>query len=149
MKVLVDADACPRAAKEILLRAVQRRRIPTTLVANQYVRAPLCDIIHSVAVPEGPDEADDRIVALCAPGDLVVTADIPLADRVVAKGASALDPRGTLYTAANIKERLATRDLLDGLRSAALVDGGPAAYGQREAQAFADRLNQFMQAQPG
>ncbi len=148
MKILVDADACPRAVKEILFRAVQRRKIPTTLIANQYIRVPLSDHIDSVAVPAGPDEADDRIVELTKPGDLVITADIPLADRVVAAGATALDPRGTLLTAANIKERLATRDLLDELRNAALVSGGPPTMGGRDSQAFADQLNQFLQSQP-
>lgn len=146
MKILVDADACPRAVKEILFRAVQRLKIRTTLVANQYVRVPLSEHVDSIAVSEGPDEADNRIAELAEEGDLVITADIPLADRVVSKGATALDPRGTLLTAANIKERLATRDLLDELRSAALVDGGPSSYGQRDSQAFADELNRFLQA---
>ena len=149
MKILVDADACPRAVKEILFRAVQRLKIPTTLIANQYMHVPLADHIDSVAVPAGPDEADDRIVELTEADDLVITADIPLADRVVAKGATALDPRGTLLTAANIKERLATRDLLDELRNAALVEGGPSSYGNRDSQAFADQLNQFLQSRPG
>ena len=146
MHLLVDADACPRPVREILLRAAQKRGLRMTFVANQYVRVPLSQTIESIAVPEGPDEADDRIVELAEAGDLVVTADVPLADRVVAKGATALDPRGTLLTADNIKERLATRDLLDGLRSAALVDGGPAPYGARESQAFADELNRYLQA---
>ena len=146
MKILVDADACPRDVKEILFRAVQRLSIPTILVANQYMRVPLSEHISSVAVSEGPDEADDHIVELVEAGDLVITADIPLADRVISKGASALDHRGTMFTEANIKERLATRDLLDQLRTAALVEGGPAAFGQRDAQAFADELNRFLQA---
>ena len=149
MKILVDADACPRAVKEILFRAVQRRKIPTTLIANQYIRVPSSEHIDSIAVTAGPDEADDRIVELVEPEDLVITADIPLADRVVAKGATALDPRGKLLTAANIKERLATRDLLDELRNAALVGGGPSSFGARDTQAFADQLNQFLQAHPG
>ncbi len=136
MKILVDADACPRAVKEILFRAVQRVKIKTTLIANQYVRVPLSEHIDSIAVSAGPDEADDRIVELVEADDLVITADIPLADRVVAKGATALDPRGTLLTAANIKERLATRDLLDELRNAALVGGGPSTFGARDTQAL-------------
>ena len=146
MRILVDADACPRAVKEILFRAVQRLGIPTTLVANQYIRVPHSPHIDTISVPEGTDEADDRIVDMAGPGDLVITADIPLADRVISKGAAALDPRGSMWTEANIKERLATRDLLDGLRTAALVDGGPPAFGQREIQAFADELNRFLQA---
>lgn len=147
MKILIDADACPRAVKEILFRAVERRKIRTIFVANQYMRLPLSEHLDSVMVSEGPDEADDHIVELAEEGDLVITGDIPLADRVVSKGATALDHRGTLLTAANIKERLATRDLLDELRSAALVEGGPSAYGQRDSQSFADQLNQFLQAQ--
>mgnify|MGYP005649303085 FL=1 len=147
MKILVDADACPRAVKEILFRAVQRLAIQTTLVANQYMRVPLSEHIDSIAVAAGPDEADDHIVELAEEGDLVITGDIPLADRVVTKGALALDHRGTMLTADNIKERLATRDLLDTLRSAALVEGGPSAYGQRDSQAFADELNRFLQSQ--
>ncbi len=149
MKILVDADACPRAVKEILFRAVQRVKIKTTLIANQYVRVPLSEHIDSIAVSAGPDEADDRIVELVEADDLVITADIPLADRVVAKGATALDPRGTLLTTANIKERLATRDLLDELRNAALVGGGPSTFGARDTQTFANQLNQFLQSRPG
>ena len=148
MQILVDADACPRAVKEILFRAVQRRAISTTLVANQYIRVPGSEHILSIAVLDGPDQADDRIVELVQAGDLVITADIPLADRVVGKGATALDPRGTLLTEANIKERLATRDLLDELRSAELVGGGPSAFGARDTQAFANELNRFLQANP-
>lgn len=146
MKILVDADACPRDVKDILFRAVQRLGIQTILVANQYMRVPLSEHISSVAVSEGPDEADDHIVELVENGDLVITGDIPLADRAVGKGALALDHRGTMLTEDNIKERLATRDLLDTLRSAALVEGGPSAYGQRDAQAFADALNRFLQS---
>jgi hypothetical protein len=149
MKILVDADACPRAVREILFRAVQRLGIQTTLVANQYMRVPLSEHIDCVAVAAGPDEADDHIVELAEDGDLVITGDIPLADRVVAKGAAALDHRGTMLTTDNIKERLATRDLLETLRSAALVEGGPSAYGQRDSQAFADELNRFLQSQSG
>ena len=149
MKILVDADACPRAVKEIIFRAAQRRQIPTTLIANQYMRVPLSDHIDSIAVAAGQDKADDRIVELAEADDLVITADIPLADRVVAKGATALDPRGKLLTAANIKERLATRDLLEELRNAALVEGGPSSYGERDSQAFADELNKFLQSRPG
>jgi uncharacterized protein YaiI (UPF0178 family) len=149
MKILVDADACPRAAKEILFRAAERTKIPTTLIANQYIRVPKSAYIDSIAVAAGTDGADDRIVELTEADDLVITADIPLADRVVSKGAMALDPRGKLLTEANIKERLATRDLLEELRNAALVDGGAASYGPRNSQAFADELNKILQSHPG
>ena len=149
MKILVDADACPRAAKEILFRAAERTKLPTTLIANQYIRVPKSAYIDSIAVAAGTDGADDRIVELTEADDLVITADIPLADRVVSKGATALDPRGKLLTEANIKERLATRDLLEELRNAALVDGGAASYVPRNSQAFADELNKILQSHPG
>jgi uncharacterized protein YaiI (UPF0178 family) len=148
MKILVDADACPRAVKEILFRAAQKRKISMTLIANQYMRVPLSEHINSIAVSAGTDEADDHIVELAEADDLVITADIPLADRVVAKGATAIDPRGKLLTAANIKERLATRDLLEELRNAALVEGGPSSFGPRDSQAFADQLSKFLQSLP-
>ena len=149
MKILVDADAYPRAVKEILFRAAERRKIMVTLIANKYIRVPMSDHIDSIAVSAGPDEADDHIVELAEADDLVITADIPLADRVVAKGATALDPRGTLLTTANIKERLATRDLLAELRGAALVEGGPAAYDGRDSQEFANQLDRFLQSRAG
>jgi uncharacterized protein len=144
MRIYVDADGFPRAAKDILIRVVLRLRVPVVFVANKPVRHDPSVLISSLIVPEGPDIADDRIAELAAPGDLVVTADIPLADRVVAKGAYALNPRGKLYTEENIKDRLAMRDLLSELRNGGLMTGGPPAFGRKDAQAFADQLDRFL-----
>ena len=125
MRILVDGDALPAPIRDILFRAAQRVRVPLVLVMNQVMRTPQSEYITCEAVPHGPDVADDRIVEKAQPGDLVVTADIPLADRVVAKGALAVNPRGTLYTEDNIKQRLATRNLMDDLRTGGMVTGGP------------------------
>lgn len=144
MQIFVDADAFPRALQAILFRAVERVRVPLILVANGALKIPQSDFISCLAVHAGPDVADDQIVALLQPGDLVVTADIPLADRVVEKGGYALDPRGQLHTEANIKQRLATRDLMDQLRDDGLVTGGPAPFNQKDIQGFANQLNQFL-----
>ena len=119
MRIYVDADGFPTAAKDLLIRAAVRLHVPLVFVANKQVRYEPSVIISSIIVPEGPDLADDRIAELAKPGDLVITADIPLADRVVAKGAFALSPRGKFYTEGNIKDRLAMRDLMNELR-----DGG-------------------------
>ena len=144
MKIYVDADGFPRAAKEILLRAVLRLGVPLIFVANKPIRREPSPLISSLLVPEGPDIADDRIVALAEPGDLVITTDIPLADRAVSKGAFALNPRGKLYTEENIKDRLAVRDLLSDLRDGGMMTGGPPAFGKKDCQAFADQLDRFL-----
>ena len=107
MTIYVDADAFPRPLRDLLLRASKRLAIPVTFVANRFIRLPESDLLDCIIAPEGPDQADDRIAELASEGDLVITADVPLADRVVTKGAHALDPRGMLYTPDNIKERLA------------------------------------------
>jgi uncharacterized protein YaiI (UPF0178 family) len=144
MQILVDADACPQAVQAILLRAAQRRRVPLVMVACRFVPVPDSEFLSSIPVAAGPDAADDRIVELVSPGDLVVTADIPLADRVVEAGGFALDPRGQMLTEANVKERLAMRDLMDDLRNSGMVTGGPAGYGAKAAQAFANQLDRFL-----
>jgi uncharacterized protein YaiI (UPF0178 family) len=144
MKIYVDADGFPRAAKEILIRAVLRLGVPVVFVANKPVRREASPLISTLLVPEGPDIADDRIAALANPGDLVVTADIPLADRVVSKGAFALNPRGKLYTEENIKDRLSVRDLLSELRDGGMMTVGPPAFGKKDCQAFADQLDRFL-----
>ncbi|MBW2622716.1 MAG: YaiI/YqxD family protein [Deltaproteobacteria bacterium] len=144
MQILVDADALPNAIKELLCRTVERLQIPMTLVANQNVRVDESEFIRSISVPEGSDAADNRIVELVQPGDLVVTADIPLADRVVTRGAYAINPRGELYTAENIKDRLALRDLLDGLRNGGILSGGPPPFTWKDRQAFANRLDRIL-----
>ncbi|MCE5262858.1 MAG: YaiI/YqxD family protein [Deltaproteobacteria bacterium] len=144
MRIYVDADGFPRAAKEILLRAALRLGVPVIFVANKPIRSEPAPLISTLLVPEGPDIADDRITELAEPGDLVVTADIPLADRVVSKGAFALNPRGKLYTEENIKDRLSMRDLLSELRDGGMMTGGPPSFGKRDCQAFADQLDRFL-----
>ncbi len=144
MQIYVDADGFPRAAKEILIRAALRLSVPVVFVANKPVRREPSPLISSLLVPGGPDIADDRIAELVGPGDLVITADIPLADRVVSKGAFALNPRGKLYTEENVKDRLAVRDLLSELRDGGLMTGGPPASGKKDCQAFADQLDRFI-----
>jgi len=144
MRIFVDADGFPGAAKDIVMRAALRMGVPLVFVANKPIRYELSPLISSLVVPEGPDIADDRIVELVAPGDLVVTADIPLADRVVSAGAVALNPRGTLYTEDNIKDRLSMRDLLTGLRDGGHITGGPPAFGKKDRRAFADQLDRFL-----
>ena len=145
MKILVDADALPRPLRDILLRASQRLSIPITFVTNRFLRLPESDLLSVLVAAEGPDEADDRIVELAEAGDLIITADIPLADRVLTVGAHALDPRGLLYTNDNIKERLATRDLMSELRDTGVITGGgPSAFNPKDAQAFADGLNRVL-----
>lgn len=144
MQIWVDADACPVVIKEILFRAATRTKITTTLVANQFLRTPASSYIKTITVPSGFDVADSKIVELCELGDLVITADIPLAALVVAKGAHALNPRGELYTEANIKERLAMRNLMDELRNNGVETGGPAAFNQADRQVFAAALDKFV-----
>ncbi len=146
MRIWVDADACPRDVKELLYRAAQRTQTRVTLVANQGLRIPRSELIDTLLVPTGSNVADRRIVELVQPGDLVITADIPLAAHVVARGAQALDPRGTLYTEANVGERLAVRNLLDELRGGGQVAGGPANYSAKDRQAFANQLDRWLTA---
>lgn len=146
MRIWVDADACPNVIKDILFRAAERAKVTLTLVANQPLRTPPSQYIRSVQVPAGFDVADDRIVQLAEPGDLVVTADIPLAAGALGKGAHALDPRGELYTADNIKEKLAVRKLMDELRSSGVDTGGPAIFNAADRQAFANKLDRLLQA---
>jgi uncharacterized protein YaiI (UPF0178 family) len=144
MKIWVDADACPRVIKEILYRAAERKQVPMTLVANQPLQIPSSTYIDSMVVGAGFDVADDKIVELLNPGDLVITADIPLAAAAIAKAGHAINPRGELYTEDNIKERLAVRNMLDELRGAGVETGGPAALGPADKQAFANQLDRFL-----
>ena len=144
MQIWVDADGCPAEIKELLYRAAERRKIMVTFVANQPLRTPASPFISSVRVGEGMNVADQYIVGLVTPGDLVITADIPLAAEVVSKGGTALDPRGDLYTAANVGERLAARNLLDGLRGEGLITGGPANFSARNRQAFANQFDRWL-----
>ncbi|WP_347249048.1 YaiI/YqxD family protein [Zoogloea sp.] len=144
MHIWIDADACPGVIKEILFRAAERLQIDTTLVANRLLRPPPSRFIRAVQVPAGFDVADAHIVAQVAGGDLVVTADIPLAAAVLARGAHALNPRGELYTQANIAERLSMRNFLEELRSSGVQTGGPAAFSQADRQAFGAALDRFL-----
>lgn len=144
MRIWVDADACPNAIKDILFRAAQRTGVEVTLVANQPLRVPASPHVKTVQVSAGFDVADERIVELVEQGDLVVTADVPLAAAVVAKGGRALNPRGELYTQDNVRERLAMRDLMDELRSSGVMTGGPAAITKRDRQNFANHLDKIL-----
>ena len=144
VQIWVDADACPNVIKEILFRVAERARIMVTLVANQPVPVPRMQYVRAVQVAQGFDIADNEIVRRCEPGDLVVTADIPLAAEVIAKGATALNPRGELYTKENVKARLNMRDFMDTMRSSGIHTGGPPALNQRDRQAFANALDRFI-----
>lgn len=148
MQIWVDADACPRAAKDILFRTAMRTRLVVTLVANQAMDTPPSPFIRTVQVPGGFDVADDEIVKLMQPGDLVITADIPLAAAVVAKGGHGLSPRGELFNEENIGERLAIRDFMADLRDAGTETGGPSAFGKRERKVFADKLDALLARLP-
>ena len=144
MRIWVDADACPKPVKEILFRAAARVRVQTTLVANQSLPVPKSPYIRALQVGSGFDVADNFIVRELEPGDLVITADIPLAAEVVAKGALALNPRGEAYTRENIRQRLQMRDFMEEMRSSGQVSGGPPPYGQTERQAFANALDRIL-----
>ena len=144
MHIWVDADACPAVIKDILYRAAERTKIPLTLVANKLLRTPASPFIRALQVPHGIDVADSHIVRSLAPGDLVVTADIPLAADVIAKGAHALNPRGEFYSTENIQERLALRNYLDELRGSGERTGGPAALDNTDRKRFADQLDRFL-----
>lgn len=144
MQILVDADALPNMIKEILYRAATRVEIPLIMVANQKLQIPESKWISIIQVSAGPDAADDRIAELTNPGDLTITADIPLADRVVDKGGFAINPRGELYTRENIKQKLVARDLMHELRNIGVQTDGPAPYKERDRQAFANQLDRFL-----
>ena len=144
MRIWVDADACPNVIKDILFRIAERTRIVVTLVANQPTRTPPSQYIKALQVPAGFDAADAKILELTQGGDLVITADLPLAASVIEKGAHALDPRGDLYTRDNIKERLAMRNFMDELRSSGVDTGGPSAFSNADRMAFANRIDRFL-----
>lgn len=144
MNIWVDADACPVVIKEILFRAANRTERPLTLIANQMLRVPPSPWIRAEQVPSGFDVADRRIVELAQAGDLVVTADIPLAAQVIAKGAWVIDPRGELLDKGNIQERLTMRNFMDSLRSSGVETGGPAALSAADRQAFANQLDRLL-----
>lgn len=144
MKIWVDGDACPKVIKDILFRAVERTGTELILVANAFVATPGSRYIRTIQVEKGFDAADNYIVSQVEPCDLVVTADIPLAAEVVAKGALALNPRGALYTANDIKQRLTMRDMMEQLRSNGVRVGGPAIFSIKEKTAFANALDKIL-----
>ncbi|MCX2497400.1 YaiI/YqxD family protein [Plesiomonas shigelloides] len=144
MQIWVDADACPKVIKEILFRAAERVGVAVTLVANQPLAVPPSRYIQSIQVAAGFDVADNEIVRRAQAGDLVITADIPLASEVLEKKAIALNPRGELYTCENIRQRLNMRDFMDTLRASGIQTGGPAAFSQRDRQAFAGELDRWL-----
>lgn len=144
MKIWVDADACPKVIKEILFRAAQRRQIDLLLVANAPLAVPRSSRIRSVVVSQGIDVADKAITDWAERGDLVITADIPLAAAVVEKGVQALNPRGELYTADNVRQHLSMRNFMADLRGAGVETSGPAAFHQRDRQAFANQLDRLL-----
>lgn len=149
MQIWVDADACPNVIKDILFRAAVRMEMPLTLVANQPVRVPPSPYIKTMQVAAGFDEADRRIAELVQRGDLVITADIPLAADVIEKGGHALNPRGELYTPDNIRERLTMRDFMDTLRASGVNTGGPAPLDQGDRKTFANQLDRLLRSHGG
>lgn len=144
MRIWVDGDACPNAIKEILYRAAERVKVPLVLVANALLRPPPSKYISTIRVAAGLNVADNEIARRCVKGDLVITADIPLAADVVAKGAFALNPRGELYTEETIRERLSMRNFMDDLRSSGIDTGGPPALSPKDRQSFANNLDRFL-----
>lgn len=144
MKIWVDADACPVTIKDILFRAAERTGVELTLVANKPVYIPRARCINMLKVASGLDAADNEIVKRLSAGDLVITADIPLAAEVIAGGGHALNPRGELYSADNIRDRLSMRDFMDALRGSGVDTGGPPPLSRSDRQSFANNLDKFL-----
>lgn len=144
LRVWVDADACPKLAKDQLVKFALKRQLQVVLVAGQAQIKPAFACIRLIVVPSGPDAADDYLVEHAEPGELVICSDIPLADRLVKKGVAALDPRGKEFDASNMGERLAVRNLFTELREQGQMGGGQGAYGEREKQAFANALDRIL-----
>jgi uncharacterized protein YaiI (UPF0178 family) len=148
MPIWVDADACPKPIKDILFRAAERTGEPLTLVANHAMAVPRRPNVRLLQVPGGFDVADAEITGRVAPGDLVVTADIPLAADVIARGAQALNPRGEMYSPDTIRSILNMRDFMDTLRASGVQTGGPPALNQADRQAFASQLDRWLARRP-
>ncbi len=146
-RIWVDADACPVVIKEILFRAAERTKTETILVANKLLRVPPSPYLRALQVPAGFDVADNKIVHDLSVGDLVITADIPLAAQVIAKGGHALNPRGEFYSTTNIQERLAMRNFMEELRGSGVDISGPSSFSQSDRQAFAGELDRFLMRQ--
>ena len=148
MHIWVDADATPAVVKEILFRAADRKQIHLTLVANKLLRVPPSPYLHALQVPGGFDVADNEIARRMVAGDLVITADIPLAAQVIDKDGHALNPRGEFYSRENIRERLNMRDFMEELRGSGVTLSGPSAFSQADRQAFANQLDRFLARLP-
>ncbi|ADV46881.1 YaiI/YqxD family protein [Nitratifractor salsuginis] len=146
MTLYLDGDALPNLLKPILLRGIERRSIPTKVIANKRIHIGNSPHIEMILVEQGADRADDLIVELLSPGDLVITADIPLADRALSAGAHAIDHRGERYTPENIKERLALRNLMESIRESGEITKGPKPFTVKDAHAFANAFNAFLQS---
>jgi len=144
VRVWIDADACPRAAKDLVIKFALKRNFEVLLVAGQSQVRPAFACVRLIVVPSGPDAADDYLVEHAAPGELVICSDIPLADRLFKKGVAALDPRGREFDERNMGERLALRNLLSDLRDQGQMGGGQPPYGERERQAFANALDRLL-----
>ncbi|MCK5884224.1 MAG: YaiI/YqxD family protein [Bacteriovoracaceae bacterium] len=143
-KIWVDADACPKLIKEHIFKICLRQQFPVCLVANSYLNVPLSPLITTVQVDKGADVADQYIVDNVSENDLVITADIPLAAFIVEKGATAINPRGEPYTEDNISERLSMRDFMQELRDTGVNTGGPAPFGPKDKEAFANSFNKII-----
>jgi uncharacterized protein YaiI (UPF0178 family) len=144
MTLFIDGDAFPNLLKPIILRSIERLALPTKVIANKKIHIGKSKYIEYIIVDQGADEADHHIVELCEDGDLVITADIPLADRIISKNAHAIDHRGELYSIDNIKQYLAMRNLMESIRESGEITGGPKAFGQKDAHAFANQFNAFL-----
>ena len=144
MRIWVDADACPKIIKEVLFRAANRTQLTMTFVANQAIYLPPSPYLKLCVVAAGFDVADNQIVNTMEKGDLVITADIPLADAVITKGGTAINPRGEMYTHDNIKQRLSIRNFSENLRNSGTQTGGPAKLDKKDIQAFANSLDRFL-----
>lgn len=144
MILFIDGDAFPNLLKPIVLKAIERLGIPTKVVANKKIDIGKSKYIEYIIVDQGADEADNHIVEMAVSGDLVITADIPLADRIISKDAHALDHRGELYSTENIKQYLAMRNLMESIRESGEMTSGPKAFGTKDAHAFANQLNSFL-----
>lgn len=144
MTLFIDGDAFPNLLKPIVLRSIERLALPTKVIANKKINIGASKHIEYIIVNLGADEADHHIVELCQTGDLVITADIPLADRIISKNAHAIDHRGELYSTENIKQYLAMRNLMESIRESGEMTGGPKAFGGKDAHAFANQFNAFL-----
>jgi len=144
MTLFIDGDAFPNLLKPIVLRSIERLGLSTKVIANKKINIGHSKHIEYIIVDQGADEADHHIVKLCSKGDLVITADIPLADRIISKSAHAIDHRGELYSIDNIKQYLAMRNLMESIRESGEVTSGPKAFGEKDAHAFANQLNAFL-----